>query len=70
MVKGLSATELRSLRLKEITNTIRSAREQEKDIDAEAFIFQIQMKFGLTEGKAREYYLTANKIFEWENKGQ
>lgn len=64
MTKGLSAMEQRKVRLSSIANTLKQAKANEIIIDDEKFIFEIQMRYGLTEGKAMEYLSTARKIVE------
>lgn len=67
-MRGISAVDLRQMRLKEVLDTIKSAKKQEKEINTEKFILEIQMKYGLTESKATEYLSTAMKMYDWEVK--
>jgi hypothetical protein len=66
MTKGLSAMELRRMRLSEIVNTFKVAQENDVIIDYNKFTFEIQMKYGMTEGKAMEYINTAKRQLEYE----
>lgn len=62
-MKGVSALDQRMIRVNAIVKTLKESKENFNFIIYDKLVFEIQMRYGLTESKAREYIDLAMKTF-------